>query len=176
MSRRVIFPDPGIWNQERRTTMTDPGTLSAGDYRRAAALISHHRDACDAGIAAIIDEAHTAGRDTLLLLATLSLHERFLSELRTPAGRTLVADWVQAVGTLDTTGPVMNAARTLDAYHRRDIAAINDEITASGDAAPLMFACLLDLYARLIPELSSPAGMDWITRRAAAMAGEERAE
>lgn len=177
MTRRVIFPDPDIWTQPKETAVPDDATpTNAGDYRRAAALISHHRDDSSEGIAAIIDEAHAAGRDTMLLLATLALHELFMSELRTPAGRALLANWVQAVAHLDDAAtPVWRAARVIDAYGRKDGPAINDEITAAGTDAPLMFRSVMDLYDELLPELSSPAGMDWISRRAATMSDEEHA-
>jgi hypothetical protein len=49
-----------------------------GDYRRAAAIISHHARGDGDGVQAVIDDAAEKGRSTELLLAVVGLYQMVL--------------------------------------------------------------------------------------------------
>lgn len=153
------------------------------DARNAAALIVHRRNADDQGVAGILAEANETGRQTELLLAVMDLYRNAIAELKTDAGITLMASYVQDMASFADDpelgeGPgadMMRAAPLLDAHGLQDMGAFNtilDRSAAAGRAGNLLIG-LLDLYEALLPDLNSTAGRDWFNRLIAAFVEEE---
>lgn len=71
-------------------------TINAGDFRRAAALITHHTSRNDDGCNAVLQEAAEAGRITELFLGLLNTYESLVPILHTTIGlgalRKIIAD------------------------------------------------------------------------------------
>lgn len=170
MRRRVIFPDPEIWTRKDNTMTALPS-----DHRRAAALIAHHRQSNTPGVNAVIEDANHAGRGIELVMSVMGTHQGLLGLLRTNGAVALMLAYVEQIatnGTADEPDPhLVQAAQLLRAHSREDFTTISDIL--GGEQPTHVFAKLLDLYEVLIPELTTPEGVDWLTRQAAAMAGLE---
>lgn len=170
MRRRVIFVDPGLWTQRK-----EHNTMSASDHRRAAALLAHHRRSDYAGINAVVDEANQAGRGMELVMSVMGTYRGFIPLVRTDAAIELMGRYVEQIatnGVADELDPnLVKAAKLLWAHGIADFATMTDIFM--GDRPTDVFVKLLDLYEVLLPELTTPAGVDWLTRQAAAMAGLE---
>uniref|UniRef100_A1UHF9 Uncharacterized protein n=1 Tax=Mycobacterium sp. (strain KMS) TaxID=189918 RepID=A1UHF9_MYCSK len=71
-------------------------TINAGDFRRAAALITQHTSRDDTGCNAVLQEAAEAGRVTELILGILDVYETLTPLLHSPLGiaalRNIIAD------------------------------------------------------------------------------------
>lgn len=78
-------------------------TETAGDERRAAALILHHARGDVAGITAVLTEADRAGRATQLILAVCNTFAYFLTELRTEAGQAVVQQAITRLAGMELT-------------------------------------------------------------------------
>ncbi len=76
--RRVIFPDPTIWTHNKPKDnhhMNDIKCGVFGDYRRAAAIITHHAQGDNMGVVAILNDAAKHQRCAELVAAILGLYE-----------------------------------------------------------------------------------------------------
>ena len=181
MNRKVIFLPDDYWTHppEENTVPEDATPTSAGDYRRAAVVTLHHRRGNVGGLIAIVEETNAAGRAAHLVLATLHLHEGFISTLRTDDGIGMLADYIHGMATLDATEPpgtdIRRAAQVLEHYGKKNMSGIHHEMTqavAEGRVTEC-FRQLLDLYEVAMPELSSAAGTRWIEDHITALANEE---
>lgn len=172
MTRRVIFVDPTIWTTRKDTTMPNP---KAADARRAMALISHHTQAHQAGINAIIKEAVDADRATELLLAVLDSYPPIVTVLRTPEAQVGMTELVQQLAEFDDDPDWRRAARTIIASSTRDIPAMLQIVEESNSEkrCPQLLVAVCGVYGLLLPELGTPFGCDAISTMTARLTARE---
>ncbi len=184
MKRRVIFPDPNIWtHKERNYPMTESyaDTPNAADGRRAAALITHHRRGDRTGMYEIVNSAVDHGRPTELVLAVMDLYRRAIVELRTDHGLELLAAYVGQLSTATDdpdTIDITRAAIILDAHGRGDFVTLSATLSSASTnkRGSETLLALLDLYAVVLPELTSDIGIGWLDRCATTFFEEEATE
>lgn len=153
--------------------------VSAGDCRRAMALISHHAVGDQAGITAIIDEAENADRATQLFIALLDAYRAIVPLLRTDSSITAMGQCIDitADAGADEQPDWVRAAATVIAAHRdnkpnRLFDAV-EEIHQAHGGSGLLFQGVSDIYFHLMPELRAPAGLDALARWTVVLAGQE---
>lgn len=177
--RRVIFVPDNYWtNPPKENTMSN---TTPGDYRRATVLTIHHRDGMAEGFDAVLDEAIDAGRPGELLGAVLKFNDHTVGLLRSPDGRNLLNTYFQGWADVDPAdAPNLlwpRAARIILAFGASDWDAIETELQAVADNTMMAtLGAILDLYEYGVPEISSPAGLDWLHRCAAAFLSHEGRE
>lgn len=136
----------------------EPG---AGDFRRAAALITHRAsadfdDVYD-GVRAILEEAAARGRLTRLLLALDESYRIWLDRVGTQP-REAVDQFVDHTASQHQDLYTRRAAAAIQAIRRNDPASLNSlfgEANAE-DGGPRLIGAVSDIYATVIPELCSP--------------------
>ncbi len=176
-NRRVIFPDPEIWNQTKENTMSDQP--AARDVRLAAAFTIHHRSGNTAGLQEIVRETAETDRASALLLSVLDLHRTFIVQTRTAAGVDYLGTYIQDLGTVKPADAnamdIRRACQILDGHGRDDFDAINDTLRAARAEKRCTHAllALMDLYETAVPELSSTAGSAWLDACVAGCLDEE---
>lgn len=140
----------------------------ARDVRLAAALTIHHRSGNTVGLQEIVRETAEADRASALLLSVLDLHSIYIIGSRTPAGVGYLLDHIQGLAGIepvdDAAMDLHRACRILEAHGREDFDSINEMLRAvrAQNRGTQTLQTLLDLYAAVLPELSSPAGKVWL--------------
>ena len=146
--------------------MTEPST--AGDRRRATALVCHWGRRNIEGYNAIIREAQETKRVTQLLWEVLSLHAETVPILLTEDGIACATQVVYEVATIPVTddenpgiGDCRRAAQLMFAFGQRDITEYNCTIEEAVDLdrATELFMALLELYRRAVPQLYTDLGL-----------------
>lgn len=152
--------------------MTNP---TAGDCRRALALIGHHTRGFEQGIKAIIAEANAAGRGTNLLMALLDAYQFITPELRTAGSLVALSQWVDMCAKQTTVTDWSRAASITIAHSTNDIDRFNALIieTNNEDSSGLLVGGILEMYAAILPELYTPAGSDAVSQWTARLSGRE---
>ncbi|VBA62109.1 hypothetical protein [Mycobacterium attenuatum] len=152
------------------------------DVRMAAVLTIHHRNGDNVGVAEIVRDAAEGGRASGLLEALLHLHMIAMVQLHTETGvayiRSQVGDIAAIVPTDVETVDMHRAARILDGHGRGDLDAINEVLRSlrADNRGTQTLLALLNIYAVILPELSSTAGRQWLDTCVAASHTEEANE
>lgn len=146
----------------------------AADVRRAAVLTIHHRRRQTDGQQAILDETQETGRWAELIFAIAAFHRQAFIELRTDAGRDLAYRFLAEIAYQTHNDPgeygpdIRRAADMIQSFGPNNIAGINKAVRESGDGGRVgeLVLALLNLYQKLMPELSADAGMKWLQDQA----------
>ncbi|MGE2835455.1 hypothetical protein [Mycobacterium sp. SMC-4] len=134
---------------------------SAGDFRRAAALMTHrastNADDVNEGVRAILEEAVAHGRLTRLLLALDEAYRIWLDKVGA-APREAVDYFVDHTASQHEDPYTRRAAAAIQAIRRDDVNALNAlliEVNAE-NGGPRLVGAVSDIYTTAIPELSTP--------------------
>lgn len=148
--------------------MTESQKPNSSDYRRALALILHHRRGDNQGVAVVAEETNAEDRLPQLVHAVLKLHQVLIAMLRTESGIDLLGDWVGGMAALSADEPpgtdVVRAAQILNFHGQGNGAAVAEVMNAATleGRHTQVFLQLLDLYEVALPEISGPGGMEWL--------------
>ena len=143
------------------------------DYLRATALISHCATNDHDGMKAALGEAKTE-RLVPLLRALDAAYRVVIEHFRTPGAAQAIDDKIRALTTTEggDSWDTYNryAARVIMAMRAEDRTAFNSVLEdVNRDYAPRrLIGAVADVYTKLLPELSTPAGEElmsnWIAR------------
>ncbi len=173
MTRRVIFPPVEFWTQPKENHMTDN---TAGDKRRAIALVCHHGNNNIDGVNTILREAGDANRAVELITTLLDAHQDAVPQLVTEVGMACTSDFV--LGMANQSGNAdMRRAATLIAHHgNNNIDAMNEIFAEASEQPTELIMSVLSLYTTICPMLYTPMGLRLLQPAAARWAGQEDAE
>lgn len=160
-----------------------------GDFRRAAALISHRASGNNAdvieGVLAIIRSAVDAGRLVYLFRAVDYCYRAWVGELRTERSREMVDGLIADIANTPPADDIGHynqlAARAIIAMKAEDGAqftVIAEEANASsqgGDGGSRLVGALADLYHYVLPELATASGRQSLSEWTASIAQYENA-
>lgn len=141
------------------------------------AMIVHHARRDGDGVNAIFDEANREGRGTELLLALLDGYESIVPQLRTEAAMACLTQAMHQIAEWDEDPDCRRAAAAIVAHSVDDVDRFNKSVVeaAEQNRTGQLFVAICDVYAVLLPELSTPLGTDALRQWAARIAGKENA-
>ena len=156
---------------------------TAGDERRALALIQHHH-ACDYdGLNTVLREAVDTGRVGQLVVTLLDVYEQLLPLLFAKPGRDAINEQLSdlasgavpapATVAIDLTADdLRRAARLVLAHAGRDGSAVDEILFEQPSITPLIVG-VMSLMSVLVPVLNSRTAIDLLREAALRAAGLE---
>lgn len=147
------------------------------DLRRATALISHRATSHEEGLHWSLTEAVEAGRLVQLLRAVDTVYRVAIAHFSADAQA--IDDQIQGFTTAEATDSfdVYNryAAQVIMAMRAEDRAAFNEVLHAVNReaAGPRLVGGVCDVYAGLLPVLSTPEGLEFLSTLTARITGLE---
>jgi len=176
MKRRVIFVPDDYWTNKENPM--NPDNITAGDWRRAGALLQHRLNRDIDGVNAILTETIEATRIAALIVALIGTLDAVTEQLLTPLGSDALDEWIEA-----WTRPKFDPARPPEWTQAAalTVACLNkepsemDAIIKEGDddnITPVILS-VIDIYTSACPALATHTGTKVVANGIRTLAGIE---
>ncbi|SII79846.1 Uncharacterised protein [Mycobacteroides abscessus subsp. bolletii] len=176
--RRVIFVPDDYWtNPPKENTMNiDPH--HAADLRRAGVCIKHHVHGNQEGVNVVLEEVNDVGRSGQFVHSLLATLDAVSKQLLTEPGLRALDEGLATVANpaYDPSQMVpeywRRAACLTIAYGRGDQDGVNAVWLGEESVTPITLS-LIDVYAMLIPSISTSVGMQIVDNGISTLVGIE---